>query len=144
MSPVDGEGPWLAVVTPAQILIFTIQMSDKSFEYWLSSVGGEILIITNQMSNKSFELNCQAGLEGIFFFNIFIVSHKKICNIFINKQKKVYCNIFILESEKNSSNSMGSRIWRHLWSLDSIWISIFTQRGHQVNATHKTSYNLLM
>jgi len=27
--PVDGEGPWLAVVTPAQDLIFTLRMSDK-------------------------------------------------------------------------------------------------------------------
>ena len=58
LSPVDGGGPWLAVVTPAQDLIFTLRMSDKRVEYCLSGVGGEILIITIQMSDKRVELNC--------------------------------------------------------------------------------------
>ena len=58
LSPVDGGGPWLAVVTPAQDLIITIRMSDKRVEYCLPGVGGEILIITIQMSDKRVELNC--------------------------------------------------------------------------------------
>ena len=157
LSPVDGEGPWLAVVTPAKMLNF--HHSDVIKKLWILPIWcrRKILIITIQMSDKSFELNWQYGLEGEISiiallksnigFELLYCESQRFLVIFSFRNKRKYIIAFLFWRQRRTKAiqySMGSRLWRHLWSLDSIWISIFTQRGHQVNATHKTSYNLLM